>query len=86
MAVSTGTVPNRDYDPDDLEADIMAVLKEGREEGEPWGFANNKRLSNRTGVRRQYIQRALENLVAAGWVEKPNRGLYRYVEDPRDGE
>ena len=84
MAVSTGTVPNRDYDPSDLEVDILAVLKEGRDEGEPWGFANPKRFVERTGSRRQYIQRALDNLIAAGWIEKVNRGLYRFVEDPRD--
>ena len=85
MAISTGTVPNRNYEPSDLEADILAVLKEGRGEGEPWGYANPKRLVERTGTRRQYIQRALDNLIAAGWVEKPYRGLYRLVEDPRDG-
>jgi DNA-binding MarR family transcriptional regulator len=84
MAVSRGTVPNREYDPSDLEADILAVLKEGRNEDEPWGYANPKRLVNRTDVRRQYVQRALDNLVAAGWIEKPDRGLYRFVEDPRD--
>ena len=77
-------MPNRDYDPSDLESDILAVLKEGRDEGDPWGYANNKRLVDRTGVRRQYVQRALDNLVAAGWVQKPYRGLYRFAEDPRD--
>ena len=86
MAVSTGTVPNRDYDPSDLEVDILAVLKEGRDEGEPWGFANPKRFVERTGARRQYIQRALDNLIAAGWIEKVNRGLYRFVEDPRNDD
>jgi DNA-binding IclR family transcriptional regulator len=84
MAVSTGTVPNRDYDPNDLEADILAVLKEGRDEGKPWGYANPKRIVDRTGTRRQYVQRAFDNLVTAGWVEKPHRGLYRLEVDPRD--
>jgi len=84
MAVSTANVVNREYDPGDLEEDILAVLKEGRDEGEPWGYANPKRLVDRLDVRRQYVSRALDSLMSAGWVEKPNRGLYRFVDDPRE--
>jgi predicted transcriptional regulator len=34
-------------------------------------------------TRRQYINRELKGLIDAGWIEKVNRGLYRFVEDPR---
>lgn len=86
MAEPVATVVNRNYDPSDLEEEILGVLKEGRDEGEPWGYANPKRLVENTGERRQYISRGLDSLVSAGWVEKPYRGLYRFVEDPREGE
>jgi DNA-binding IclR family transcriptional regulator len=75
---------NESFEPDERQEAILEVLKEGREERTPWGYANPKRLSEETGERKQYINRALSGLVDAGWVEKVNRGLYKFVEDPRD--
>ena len=75
---------NEAFGPDDRQDAILDVLKEGRDEGDPWGYANPKRLEQRLDIRRQYINRALQGLVDAGWIEKVNRGLYRFVIDPRD--
>ena len=75
---------NEEFAPDDRQDAILDVLTEGRQEGNPWGYANPKRLEQRLEIRRQYINRALQGLVDAGWIEKVNRGLYRFVVDPRE--
>lgn len=77
---------NEDFAPDDRQEQLLAVLKAGREAGEPWGYATVKRFTEETGIRKQYVNRAIQSLVDAGWVEKPHRGLYRFVEDPREQE
>ena len=84
MSVFTDTMVNEEFEPDERQDAILDVLKEGRDEGRPWGYANPKRLEERIDTRRQYINRALKGLVDAGWVEKVNRGLYRFVADPRE--
>lgn len=84
MSVFTDTMVNEEFEPDERQEAILGVLKEGRDDGRPWGYANPKRLEERIDTRRQYINRALKGLVDAGWVEKVNRGLYRFVADPRD--
>lgn len=67
---------NENYRPSEREEKILAVLKEGR--------ANPTHLHERTDERRQYINRALNNLMNAGWVRRVTKGLYELVEDPRD--
>lgn len=71
----TANVVNREYEPSDLEDDVIAVLKEGR--------ANPQLLRETVGVSRQRINHALNQLQAAGWVRRVTRGLYELVEDPR---
>ena len=78
-------VVNEDFEPDDVQEEILDVLKEGREQGEPWGRVNPKYLTEQTSERRQYINRALSGLIDAGWIRQPVRGLYEFVEDPREG-
>jgi DNA-binding IclR family transcriptional regulator len=75
---------NEDFAPDERQEQLLAVLKEGRDAGEPWGYATVKRFSEEADLRKQYVNRALEGLLGAGWVEKPYRGLYRFVNDPRE--
>jgi len=75
---------NEDFDPDERQDSILEILKQGRDQEEPWGYANPKRLEQELDVRRQYVNRSLKSLVDAGWVEKVNRGLYRFVADPRE--
>lgn len=75
---------NEEFEPDGRQEKILEVLQDGKEEGRPWGYANPKRLEEELDERRQYINRALRGLVDSGWVEKVNRGLYRFVTDPRE--
>ena len=75
---------NEDFEPSERQEQLLDVLKEGRDADEPWGYATVKRFSEESGLRKQYVNRALEGLLGAGWVTKPYRGLYRFVEDPRE--
>ena len=75
---------NEEFEPNERQIMILDLLKEGRDEGNPWGYANPKRVEVELDIRRQYANRALQGLVDAGWIEKANRGLYRFVEDPRN--
>ena len=74
---------NEDYEPGENEADILDVLKEGRGRGEPWGRVNPLYLRERTGLNKQQVNYALNQLMAAGWVQKVTDGLYEFVADPR---
>lgn len=74
---------NRDFEPSDRQEALLDVLKKGRDSG-PWGYATVKRFSEEAGIRKQYVTRALDGLLGAGWVEKSYRGLYRFVDDPRE--
>jgi predicted transcriptional regulator len=84
MRILSANMVNEKFEPNDRQEAILNVLKEGRSEDNPWGYGNPKRFEERLDIRRQYINRELRDLVAAGWVEKVNRGLYRFVADPRD--
>jgi hypothetical protein len=76
---------NRDFEPNDNQERLLDVLLSGRDSGKPWGWATVKRFEEETDLRKQYVSRELEGLLGAGWVEKPYRGLYRFVADCRDG-
>ena len=83
--LQTRGVVNEDFDPDDRQEAILRLLKSGRDDGLPWGYATVKRCHEETDIeKKQYVNRAMDGLVDAGWVEKPYRGLYRFVSDPRE--
>ena len=84
MAVSATNVVNENYSPGEREEEILDLLKEGRNESEPWGRVNPKYVTERTDMRRQYVNRALSSLEDAGWVQKLATGLYEFVDDPRE--
>jgi len=67
---------NEDYTPAENEEEAIEVLKEGR--------ANPKYLKKRTGLTNQQVNYALNQLIAAGWVQKITTGLYELVDDPRE--
>jgi predicted transcriptional regulator len=68
---------NEAYDPaesDEAVIDVLAV--EGR--------ANPYLIREQTDLDRATVNAALSRLCAAGWVRKVTRGLYEFVEDPRE--
>lgn len=75
---------NEDYDPTDEEDRILDVFKEGRDEGEPWGYATPRHLREVTETKKGNVEYYLRQLTSAGWVRKVTRGFYRFVDDPRE--
>jgi hypothetical protein len=75
---------NEGYNPAENEEAILDVMKEGRGTGEPWGRVNPLFLREQTGLNKQQVNYALNQLIAAGWVQKLTDGLYELVADPRD--
>ena len=78
MSIQRRRMVNEDYEPTRNEEWVIDVLEEGR--------ANPLYLKNRTGLNDQQVNYACNQLIAAGWVEKIEKGLYELQEDPRDGE
>ena len=72
---------NVDHDPADDQEEILEIMKEGREEGEPWGHATPRHLREQ-GV--ESVDFHLRQLNTAGWIKKITRGFYRFVDDPRE--
>lgn len=67
---------NEEYEPTRNEGWVIDVLEEGR--------ANPLHLKNRTGLNDQQVNYALNQLIAAGWVDKVEKGLYGLHRDPRE--
>lgn len=70
----------------DLHREIIDAMLEGRNKGEPWGFASPEWLAGQTGESAQLIGNRLRDLRMSGVVEKLGRGFYRLNpdEDPRE--
>ena len=66
---------NEDYDPGENEEYVLAVLKEGRDQNEPWGRVNPLYIREQTDLNKQQVNYALNQLMAAGWVKKITAGL-----------
>ena len=75
---------NEGYNPTDNEKYILDVLIEDRDKDKPWGRANPLYLREQTGLNKQQVNYALNQLTAAGWVKKITEGLYELVADPRN--
>lgn len=69
---------NEDYEPNNREEMILNVLEEGR--------ATPKYIKESTGLNDQQINYAMNQLIAAGWVQKITTGLYELKIDPRDND
>lgn len=69
---------NENYSPSDTEEDVLDVLRDERR-------ANPYLIREQTGHGKGAVNTALTQLTSAGWVEKVTRGLYEFVEDPRNG-
>lgn len=66
-----------DYQPDDEEQQVLDVLREH-------GRANPMLIREETGLRKEYVSRALDGLQKAQVVEKVTRGLYDHVPENDD--
>ena len=75
--MSVTTVVNENFKPTDRQERILTVLKDEHR-------ANPLRVRNVTDISKQRVNDELGSLVDAGWIRRVNRGLYEYVEDPRN--
>jgi DNA-binding IclR family transcriptional regulator len=86
MAIANQHVVNENYEPSEKDEQVLEVLKDGRDAGDPWGRANPRYLIDETGLEKSNVEFSLRSLRNAGWVERVARGLYELVDDPRDQE
>jgi hypothetical protein len=87
MSIPATDMVNESFDPDDRQEAVLRHLKDGRDDGEPWGHTSASIAGEALGMPRQYTSAALRALHNAGWVEKiepEGTGVYRFVEDPRE--
>lgn len=75
--MKVGIMVNEDFEPTENQEDVLSVFKEE-------GRANPLRIRDVTGLEKQRVNDALRSLVDAGWVRRVNRGLYEFVDDPRE--
>jgi len=76
-AESTGDMVNEEFEPNDKEEDVLDVLSDEYR-------ANPYLIREQTGLGKGDVNTALTRLTSAGWVRKITRGLYEFVDDPRD--
>lgn len=69
---------NTEFEPNDDEEAILNVLKHDRE------TVNPMYIREHTDLDKGSINTALTRLTSAGWVRKVTRGLYEFVDDPRE--
>ena len=75
---------NENYEPSEKDERVLEALKNGREEGRPWGRANPRWIIDQTDLDKGNVEFCLRNLTSAGWVQRVARGLYELVDDPRE--
>ena len=75
---------NENYEPSSKDERVLEALKDGREDGRPWGRANPRWLIDETDLDKGNVEFCLRNLTSAGWVQRTARGLYEFVDDPRE--
>lgn len=68
---------NERFEPNDREEAVLSVLKVEHR-------ANPYLVREQTDLGKGDINTALTRLTSAGWVRKVTRGLYEFVDDPRD--
>ena len=86
MATAQASVVNENYRPSEKDERVLDALKDGREDGEPWGRANPRWLIDQTGMEKSSVEFCLRSLRDAGWIRRIARGCYEFVDDPREGE
>lgn len=86
MSIHQPEMVNKNYTPTDNDEKVLEVLKDGRNQGEPWGRANPVWVTEQTGLEKGNAEFSLRSLRDAGWIQRVARGLYEFVEDPREEE
>ncbi|WP_198292389.1 MarR family transcriptional regulator [Haladaptatus paucihalophilus] len=71
------TVVNEEFSPSENQEVVLQVFKDEQR-------VNPLRIRDVTGLEKQRVNDALGSLVDAGWIRRVNRGLYEFVEDPRE--
>jgi hypothetical protein len=66
-----------DYQPDEQEQQVLSVLRD-------YHTVNPMLIREETGLRKEYVSRALDGLQKAGVVEKVTRGLYQHIPEQDD--
>lgn len=77
--MSVSVMVNEKFEPTGQQETVLDVLKDEHR-------VNPLRVREVTGIGKQRVNDALGSLVDAGWVHRVNRGLYEFVEDPREGD
>jgi hypothetical protein len=77
---------NERFQPTDDGEAVLEVFKEGRDGEGPWGRANPRYVIDETGLDKQVVEYQLRRFRDAGWIQNVARGLYEFVEDPREAE
>ncbi|MFC7202842.1 ArsR family transcriptional regulator [Haloferax namakaokahaiae] len=77
---------NENYEPSANDEKVLDALKNGRDEGNPWGRANPRYLVDKTSLDKGNVEFSLRSLRNAGWIQRVARGLYEFVDDPREGD
>ncbi len=77
--VPAGAITDRRLEPRDLQ--VLALLGRYNERG-GWLWRNQSRMAAELGVTRRTIQRSLDRLVDASWVQKRLRGYGEKIPDP----
>lgn len=75
---------NENHDPSESEEQVLEVLKDGRDDGRPWGRVNPLLVREQADMSKSTAEYALRQLRTAGWVRRPVAGLYELVDDPRE--
>jgi hypothetical protein len=84
MSIADQDMVNEAYEPTEKDEQILDALRAGRDAGDPWGRANPTWLVAETGLEKGNVEYSLRNLRSAGWIERVAKGLYEFVEDPRE--
>jgi len=84
MQVTTDEMVNEEFEPTEPCDRVLDVFKEGRDSGGPWGRANPRYVIGETDIEKANVEYHIRRLRDAGWIQKVARGLYEFVEDPRE--
>lgn len=77
MICSEHNTVNEAFEPGSFDEEVLSHFKEEDR-------LTPRRLVDLTDESRQRVSKSLDRLTAAGWIRKVTRGLYEYVDDPRE--